>query len=235
MVADGSAPITILFVEPNNVTRAGLRVLLSGDTRFEIVWDGPRLEIDVVRGLQPDVIVTDPRKEGTFDLALLTEVRRVSPASRVIFYTRPVEPGDLLTGLRTAPSGYLLKSQDVDTKRLRQAIVSAVRLGVATVDLEVLAQLPDQPAGESARRAPWPLLKPLTEQELEILTLLGRGKRDKAIGDRLGIAETTVGTHVQAICVKLRAKTSFQAGALAVLHGLVTVSEDEEDEESERG
>jgi DNA-binding CsgD family transcriptional regulator len=61
----------------------------------------------------------------------------------------------------------------------------------------------------------------LSERELEILTLLTQGKRDRDIAKQLIISESTVKFHMNNVLVKLKAKTRYQAIACAIVNGWI--------------
>lgn len=61
----------------------------------------------------------------------------------------------------------------------------------------------------------------LTLRQMEILTLLANGKTNKGIGNALGLTESTVSSHLQAIFDKLEINTRVQAAVYAVKQGLV--------------
>jgi two-component system NarL family response regulator len=62
-----------------------------------------------------------------------------------------------------------------------------------------------------------------TNRELEILTLLAKGKSNKLIARELNISEGTVKTHVKSILEKLDATSRTEAVAVAARRGLITL------------
>jgi DNA-binding CsgD family transcriptional regulator len=61
----------------------------------------------------------------------------------------------------------------------------------------------------------------LSEREVEILTLLTRGDRDRDIADRLVISESTVKFHINSVLAKLKARTRYQAIHQALVNGWI--------------
>jgi DNA-binding CsgD family transcriptional regulator len=61
----------------------------------------------------------------------------------------------------------------------------------------------------------------LSERELEILTLLTQGHRDRDIADQLVISESTVKFHLNNVLTKLKARTRYQAIYQAIDQGLM--------------
>ncbi|MBB4779452.1 response regulator transcription factor [Streptomyces rapamycinicus] len=60
----------------------------------------------------------------------------------------------------------------------------------------------------------------LNPRELEVLRLVARGKRNKAIGDAIGITESTVKFHVASVLRKLEVASRGEAAALALSVGI---------------
>jgi two-component system NarL family response regulator len=63
----------------------------------------------------------------------------------------------------------------------------------------------------------------LTDRELEVLTLLARGKSNKEIGTTLNISESTVKSHLRNIFTKLNVLSRTEAIASASRQGLVKI------------
>lgn len=113
--------------------------------------------------------------------------------------------------LRAGARGVLFR--EADGPRLAAALL-AVRRGLVVVD-EVMA--------EPWRRRPAGLgvADPLTPRERETLDLLAQGLSNRAIAERMGIAERTAKFHVNAILAKLGAETRTEAVVIAARLGLI--------------
>lgn len=65
------------------------------------------------------------------------------------------------------------------------------------------------------------MARALTDTELRVLQLVARGYTDKKVGEELGMAEKTVGTHMTAVRQKLHVHNRTHAVAIALCRGLI--------------
>jgi DNA-binding NarL/FixJ family response regulator len=120
--------------------------------------------------------------------------------------------------LRAGASGFLLK--DAPEAQLLNAIrvvFEGVSLFGPTATRRILAHFatPPQVASDHVTRAG------LTQRELDVLTLLARGRSNAEIGADLFISEATVKTHVARVLGKLDARSRTHAVVMAYESGLV--------------
>ncbi|HEY9700700.1 MAG TPA: LuxR C-terminal-related transcriptional regulator [Trichocoleus sp.] len=107
-------------------------------------------------------------------------------------------------GIQTVPKGIKAKVDlSVDPAQLKEAVTAARQGKLWGVDSEVQTQ------------------QVLSERELEILTLLTQGLRDRDIADRLVISESTVKFHMNNTLSKLKARTRYQAIYEAIEQGWI--------------
>jgi len=115
--------------------------------------------------------------------------------------------------LRAGASGFLLKDA------LPEELVAAVRIvadGEALLAPSVTRRLIEDFARSTpVRRVDTALLSGLTEREIEVLTLVGRGLSNSEIAASLFIAEQTVKTHVSKVFSKLNLRDRVQAVVFA--------------------
>jgi len=63
--------------------------------------------------------------------------------------------------------------------------------------------------------------EPLTPREIEVLTVVATGARNKEIATTLGISEDTVKMHVKSIITKLGAEDRTGAVTTAIKRGVI--------------
>jgi DNA-binding NarL/FixJ family response regulator len=212
-------PIRVLLVDDHAVVREGLRAFLELQDGIEVVGeagDGEQALAQADR-LRPDVILMDlvmPKLDG---VGAMRELRRRTPASRVIVLTSFTEDDRLLPAIQAGAAGYLLKH--VEPRELARA-VRAAHAGEALLDPAVGARLVEEVAARPGSGQHDGARERLTAREREVLELIAHGFSNKRIARELGIAEKTVKTHVGHVLAKLGVADRTQAALHAVRSGL---------------
>ena len=213
-------PIRVLLVDDHAVVRRGLRGFLELLGDLAVVGEaGNGLEaIEQVDRLLPDVVLMDlimPELDG---LGAIARIKSAHPEVEIVALTSFIEEEKVTTALEAGATGYLLKDADAEevAGAIRAAHAGEVRLDPAVTRL--LAQ-----RMRERKQQPQPV-EPLTERELEVLALLGKGSSNKEIATELFITERTARTHVSNILGKLGLASRTQAALYAVEHHLVPAS-----------
>ena len=220
------APIRLMVVDDQPLLRTGFRMILAAERDMTVVGeagDGVEAVREVAR-LRPDVVLMDirmPNMDG------VEATRRITasggPGSpRVLILTTFDLDEYVFAAIRAGASGFLLK--DVPPEELAAAI-RVVASGDALLAPSVTRRLLDRfaelpsPGGSVARQPPG--FADLTERELEVFALIGRGLSNGEIAERLVLGETTVKTHVSRVFAKLDVRDRVQAVVLAYETGIV--------------
>ena len=218
--------IRVVVVDDQAMVRQGFAALLDAQEDIDVVGqaeDGAQA-VELVAATRPDVVLMDVRMPVMDGL----EASRLILAQQQEGHHTPVHVLMLTTfdvddyvydALRLGASGFLLKDA------LADELVAAVRVvaaGDALLAPSVTKRVIEQFARSGTRPDPSrDRLKGLTERELEVMTLIGRGLSNQEIAGVLFIAEQTVKTHVSKILAKLGLRDRVQAVVLAYDTGLV--------------
>ena len=215
-------PIKILLVDDQPLFREGLRTLLSVQSDFEVVGEAGNGEeaISLARKLLPSVALMDLQMPVLDGVAATRRLHQERPDCHVIVLTTFDDDEMVFDGLRAGAIGYLLK--DAPSEKLGEAIRSAAR-GESFLQPSVAAKV----VAEFARLTSKPamnvkaLVEPLSDRELEILTLIADGASNREIAGTLFLAEGTVKNHVTNILGKLGVRDRTQAALKARETGLI--------------
>jgi len=132
-------------------------------------------------------------------------LRQTVPDARIVVLTQSDREADVLRAIRLGAAGYLLMSSSV--KQITEGIRTVME-GGASLDPGVARFIPRTLQAKPPARE---VERPLSEREMEILTLLAQGLVKKEIAGRLGIGMSTVVTHVSHIYEKLNASNAPSA------------------------
>jgi two-component system NarL family response regulator len=212
--ADNSAradKIRVLIADDHAMVREGLAAIIGRQADMTVVGEaanGPEA-IDLWRKHRPDVALFDLRMPVLDGVGAISEIRSRDPAARIIVVTTFDTDDGIARAIKAGARGYLPK--DAQREELLEAI-RGVHAGETSIPQSLLGKLV---AGLSS--------EPLTDRELEVLTLLASGNSNKEIGARLSIGETTVKSHLRSIFSKLDVISRTEAVAVANRRGLIRI------------
>jgi DNA-binding NarL/FixJ family response regulator len=209
MSVTDSRAIRILTVDDHPMLREGIAAAIGRQSDMALVGEASngREAVALHRQLLPDVTLMDLQMPEMNGVDAIKAIRAESPHARFIVLT--MYKGDALAqrALRAGASGYLLKSA------LRKTMLDAIR----TVDAGRKSIHPEV-AMELAERIP---ADQLSEREVDVLQLVGRGAANKTVAARLGISEETVKVHMKHILAKLDAVDRTHAVTIALGRGII--------------
>ncbi|GAB2455549.1 response regulator [Xylanimonas ulmi] len=216
--------ISVLVADDQALVRSAVVDLVSHADGLDVVGqagDGRRA-VELARRLRPDVVLMDVRMPGMDGIAATREICD-DPALadvRVLVLTTFEDDAYIVGALRAGASGFLGKGSDPDQI---VAAVRAVRAGDALLSPTATRTLIDRyvrPTDTAPGETP-AALAALTEREVEILTLVGRGLSNAQIAADLVISPHTAKTHVNRVMTKLHAHDRAQLVIAAYENGLV--------------
>ena len=183
--------VRVALCDDHAIVRSGLRRILDAEHDLEVVGEAGSVREAVVlaRAERPDVFVMDlglPDGSGTTATA---EVRKASPATRVLVLTVHDDVAYLRRAFEAGADGYMVKeAADVELVRAVRQVASGRQYVHPSLGAALLA--PDAPPA----RLGGPGGK-LSEREGEVLRLIALGLTNAEIAERLYLSVRTVETH----------------------------------------
>ena len=203
----------IIIVDDHPLFRKGLEQLVnSSDDAFTICGEaGDAAEgMTVIRQLKPDLVIVDLSLPGANGIELIKNIRAEFGKLPVLILSMHDESLYALRALRAGAQGYVMKQEAL------QNVIGAIRevlAGRPYLSQEMSAKLITNFASGSDQMNP---TDKLSDRELEILELIGKGRDVREIARALHISAKTVETHRAHIKEKLNLKNARQVTRFAV-------------------
>ncbi|WP_431772393.1 response regulator [Streptomyces cucumeris] len=220
-VTDAAHPVNstvrVLVVDDEELTRTGLRTLLSAKPGLTVVGeaaDGSEV-LPLVRALLPDIVLMDVRMPTLNGIEATRQLRTtLSEPPKVIVITTFENDAYVYDALEAGADGFIRK------RAPSQQIAQAIHL-VATGDSMLFPDAVRRMAtGRPVRPEAAARAAALTRRETEILRQMARGLSNQEIADELTVSLETVKTHVGNVLAKLGTGNRTQAVILAFQAGL---------------
>jgi DNA-binding NarL/FixJ family response regulator len=197
----------VFIVEDHPVFREGLVRMLSREKDLEICGEAGDYEkgIKGIKQLKPDLVLVDLELPGKSGLDLIKKVRSSKQDVKMLVVSMYDEALYADRVLRAGGDGYIMKEESPDE------IIHAIRdvlAGHIYVSEEVMeASMQEPPKAAEQVEPEQRTLDQLTDLELNVLELLGRGQNNNEIADKLGLRSKEIAGHCTQVRKKLKLKT----------------------------
>jgi DNA-binding NarL/FixJ family response regulator len=200
--------IRVLVVDDNPVIRGGLVGLLDLRDDMTVVGEAGtgKDAVAKVRATIPHVVLMDVRMPVMDGIEATTQI---DGAARVLILTYSEEPDIIAKAIQAGAAGYLVHGR-FTADELAEAIIR-VHGGGSHVSPTVAVALFDlvrtSPGGSSVPTQ----ADGLTEREVDVMTLISRGRSNAEIAAELYVSEKTVKNHINRAYTKLGVTNRAQA------------------------
>lgn len=212
--------LRIVVVDDHSVVRRGVRALLESQPGWEVLAEATtgREAVDVVKRLQPDVVIMDLSLPELNGLDATRQILKESPRTEVLVLTMHHSEELVRDVLRAGARGYVLKS-DADAS-LISAVESLLQHKPFLTPKVTEFVLDDYLRREDQDLAVLPHTA-VTSREREIIQLLAEGKSNKETASILGVSAKTIEAHRANLMRKLHLRSLSDLVRYAVRNHIV--------------
>jgi len=192
----------ILLVDDHPLVREWLANLINEETDFEVCGQAAnaREAIDLIGKLSPRMAVVDISLECSSGLELIKDIKAQHPKVNTIVLSMHDEMLYAERAMRAGASGYVMKREA--TGKVLDALRAVLAGGLffsnavnAQLAQKLVQGVGDQPA----------VVESLSDRELEVFQLLGRGFNTRQISEQMNVSFKTV----QAYCARIKEKLNL--------------------------
>lgn len=209
--------IKIILADDHEILRHGLSKSLEQESDIKVIGqasDG-HSAVDLVRELQPDVIIMDIGMPDLNGVEATRKITKNHPKVKVIGLSMHSSDKYVREMFKAGASGYLLKNCPFEelTEAIRTVAGGKTYISPAIGDM-IVKEYASKPDEEKS------VFSILSEREREVLQLLAEGKTTKQIAKRLHISPKTVEAHRLRIMERLDIDNVAQLTKYAIQEGL---------------
>jgi DNA-binding NarL/FixJ family response regulator len=202
----------LLIVADHSLVIHGIRLALRQTAGFQVAGfvDGRVSIAGTLERGEPDIVLVDDMQEPEHALARLREVGAIQPDAQSVLLTLRMDDEWLAEAFEAGAHAVISKT------------VHPVALGTLLREISqgnVVHRHQARPAAVQEHECP------LTQRELEILTLVAEGHTNGHIARQLWVTEQTVKFHLSNTYRKLGVANRTEASRYAYMHDLVSPRE----------
>ena len=201
--------IRVLCIDDHPLVREGIAALITRQPDMQVIAEASSGHdgIQQFRVHQPDVSLVDLRLPDISGIEVIATMLGEDPNARILVISSFEGDVGIRRALSAGAKGYVLKGMP------REALIAAIRTvhrGQRAIPPEVAATVATHLTDET-----------LTPREIEVLTVVATGARNKEIAVTLNISEDTVKMHIKSIIAKLGAADRTGAVTTAIKRGVI--------------
>lgn len=196
----------IYIVDDHPLMRKGLAMTIDKEIGYEVCGQAESAEQALAEmvSLNPDAAVVDISLPGMNGIELIKNVLHQKPNLKILVVSRHDEELYAERALRAGAKGYLMKLEaaEILITALRQIINGGIYLS-EKIGAKMIMKMTSGNAAKSDNP-----LDLLSDRELEVFELTGKGLSTREIGEKLHISVKTVESHRANIKDKLQVETA---------------------------
>ena len=205
---NGDTKLRILIVDDHPIVRRGIAAMINQEANLEVCAEaeGYHEGLDAIREQKPDLSIIDLTLPDISGLELVKQVKALAPDMPMLVLSMHDETLYAERVLRAGARGYIMKQEG--TEKLIDAIAAVMRGDIYVSEKmasRMLGKLVD--GKKAAGSSP---LERLSDRELEVFELLGRGLGTREVAERLCVSIKTIESHREHIKEKLQLKNATE-------------------------
>jgi DNA-binding NarL/FixJ family response regulator len=198
----------VLIIDDHPVVRNGLSQLICHEGDLEVCGEaGSASEaLKLIPALRPDILLLDISLGETNGISLIKDILSRFGEMNILALSMHDESLYAERALRAGAKGYIMKEEATDK------VIGAIRRvlrGEIHLSERMSTRLLHKLVNNSGRSSESPVHN-LSDRELEVFELIGRGMSTRSIADKLSLSIKTIEAHRANLKRKLRLKNSIE-------------------------
>jgi DNA-binding NarL/FixJ family response regulator len=198
----------IAVIDDHPILRQGIVRLINEQPDFEVVGetDEAKKATSLIQQCKPDGVVLDVSLKGSSGIEAAKDIKSVFPKVKILMLSMHDENIYASRALKAGASGYIMKQE---TPELVLAALRKVMTGQVSISERYSSRLLSNFANRRGDIATSPV-DLLSDRELEVFTLIGKGFGTRPIAERLNLSVKTIESHRAHIKEKMNLESATE-------------------------
>lgn len=200
--------IRVFIVDDHPLVRQGLTQIIGGQEDFEVCGEAEDSP-SAMRGIDnsnPDAVIVDISLQGNNGLELIKNLKAIHEKLPILVFSMHDESIYAQRALRAGAKAYVMKKESSEKiiEAIHKILKGEIYVSPRVAD-QVLHQIVNGPSNSSASP-----VDRLTDRELEVVQLIGRGLSTREIAESLHLSVKTIESHRAHVKEKLNLRNATE-------------------------
>lgn len=198
----------ILIVDDHPIVRHGLALLINQEADLSVCGEAEEAHkaVEAIAALKPDMVIVDISLKSTDGIELVKRIKAQDETLSILVLSMHDESLYTERALRAGARGYIMKQEANEqvVMAIRQVLSGEIYVS-DKMRMKLLRKIVDRrlAAGDS-------LIDDLSDRELEVFRLIGRGYRTRKIAEVLHVSVKTVESYREHIKQKMKLRDATE-------------------------
>ena len=208
---------TVLIIDDHPLFSRGLSQLIETQEAYKVTGMAKNHDeaMKMVNELSPDLAIVDLNLGQEDGLELIKDILSVKPETKVLVLSMHDERYYAERALKAGAKGYIMKEEAESSV---STAINTVMNGQIYLSANEQKRQDELAKNQSAKKdkEPFDLISTLSDRQLQIFTLSGKGLGTVEIAEKLTLSIKTIDTHKENMKNKLHCESSAELRKMAI-------------------
>ena len=209
---ESKAPLKIILVDDHVLVRDGIKALLAHENAFEVIAEASsgNEALEIIPEHQPDMLIVDIRMPEMTGNELVRIVTSKFPKIKTLILSMHDAQEYVLEAIEAGADGYMLKgASKVELLKALETISNDGKYFSGDVSSILINHLNPTKNNSTANKSSVNKFN-LSKREMQVLSIILKGKSNKEIAEELEVSRRTAEVHRYNLMKKLNVKNLIE-------------------------
>ena len=208
---------TVIIIDDHPLFSRGLSQLIETQKIYKVIGMAKnRVEaVSMIDELKPNLAIVDLNLGQEDGLELIKDILVIQPKTKVLVLSMHDERFYAERALKAGAKGYIMKAEAENQVINAIQTVMNNEIYLSENEKKRIKELSKNDKGKDSEE-PFDLISLLSDRQLQIFTLIGKGLGTVDIANKLNLSIKTIDTHKENIKIKLHCGSSAELRQMAI-------------------